>query len=131
MFKSLMLAAAIALPAGAVPAGHSRHLPVKPASPAKTSGCAKCAKCPMCAQMKAAKAAGQTAHAEPGKAPGMMGGKPASAAGITLSFAPDGTVYAVRGDTVYKLDANLTVVAQIRLGAALAPPADAHAGHQH
>lgn len=130
MFKSLMIAAALAPPVAAAPDVHS-HSAAKPAPPAKSGGCAMCAKCPMCAQMKGAKAAGQPAGRGGGGMMGGMMGSKSTSAGITLTFAPDGTAYAVRGDTIYKFDASLTVVSQVRLGAGPKAPADEHAGHQH
>lgn len=134
MYRSSLIAAALALAASAAVAAH----PMKPEGkgPGKPPmSC--CAKCAMCSKMKDAKAggmAGKGGGMMAGMGGGMMGAKGAAPAGgaITMSFAPDGSVYAVRGDTIYKLDGGLNVMAQTRLGAAPAagaPKADPHAGH--
>ena len=124
MFRSCLIAA-LALPLAAAVAAPAPRPAAKPTVIAKKDCCARC---PMCAAMKPTKSAAGPAHGMGG----MMGGKAAAPnTAVSVTFAPDGTVYAVRGDTIYKLDANLAVTAQVRLGVTAAAGAGEHAGHKH
>ncbi|MCC2670730.1 MAG: hypothetical protein K0Q72_3201 [Armatimonadetes bacterium] len=124
MFRSCLIAA-LALPMAAVVAAPTPRPAAKRTAAAKKDCCARC---PMCAAMKSAKSAAGPARGMGG----MMGGKAAApGTAVTVTFAPDGTVYAVRGDTIYKLDANLAVAGQVRLGVPPAAGVGEHAGHKH
>jgi hypothetical protein len=106
-----------------------------------------CKKCPMCqAKMAGGKGkagVGHGGHATAGKPGmgkmpgkpgmgGMMGGKgapPAPTGGsVAITVTPEGYAYVVRGDVLYKFDADLNLTAQARLGSP--PPPKPPTGHE-